>query len=78
MQSVQKARNWGIQIYSAGFGPSVKLPQLASIVRNPERDVHIMSSYDDPDQTTRKLLNEIARGVCKRIFGYIFNLGCIH
>lgn len=78
MQSVQKARNWVIQIYSAGFGPSVKLPQLASIVRNPERDAYIMSSYDDPDQTSRKLLNEIARGVCKSIFGYIFSLGCIH
>ena len=64
LQSVQQARNWGIEIYSAGFGPSVRLPQLTSVVRHPERDAYIMSSFDDPDQTIRKFVNEIARGEC--------------
>ena len=62
LRSVRDARNRGIQIYSAGFGPSVRLPQLASIVRNPSRDASIMKSYDDRSEPTRKLVNEIARG----------------
>ena len=64
LQSVQKARRFGIQIYSAGFGSSVRLPQLASIVNNPNRDAYIISPSDDPKERTRKLANEIARGGC--------------
>ena len=62
LRSVRDARNRGIQIYTAGFGPSVRLPQLASIVRNPSRDAYIMKSYDDRTEPTRKLVNEIGRG----------------
>jgi len=62
LRSVRDAQNRGIQIYSAGFGSSVRLPQLASIVRNPSRDAYIMKSYDDRTEPTRKLANEIARG----------------
>lgn len=76
LKSVEKARNWGIEIYSAGFGPSVKLPQLASIVHNPARDAYIISSYDDPDQMTRTLVNEIGRGELTLfllpLYSYIF------
>lgn len=70
LRSVRDARNKGIGIYSAGFGPSVRLPQLASIVRNPSRDAYIMRSYDDRTEATRKLVNEIARG---EISMFIFN-----
>lgn len=62
LRSVRDARNRGIQIYSAGFGSSVRLPQLASIVRNPSRDAYIIRTFDDPTEPTQKLVNEFLRG----------------
>lgn len=62
LRSVRDSRNRGIEIYSAGFGQSVRLPQLASIVRNPTRDAYTIKSYDERTEPTRKLVNEIARG----------------
>lgn len=73
LRSVQVARNRGIEIYSAGFGPSVRLPQLASIVRNPARDAYIMKSYDDRNEPTRQLVNEISRGIIP-IFIFYFTM----
>lgn len=63
LQSVKTARNEGIEIYSVGTVPSRGLPQLASIVRNPVRNVLVLnSSYDVQDKASEKLLNEIVRG----------------
>ena len=62
LRSARDARNRGIQIYSAGLGSSVRLPQLASIVRNPSRDAYIMGSFGNSTEPTRKLVNEVLRG----------------
>ncbi|XP_022806051.1 uncharacterized protein LOC111343164 [Stylophora pistillata] len=63
LQSVKTARNEGIEVYSVGTVPSRGLPQLASIVRNPVRDVIVLnSSYDVQDEASRTLLNDIFRG----------------
>lgn len=68
LRSVRDARNRGIEIYSAGIGASVRLPQLASIVRDPTRDAYILKTYDDRTEPTRKLVNEIATGEISTLF----------
>ena len=59
---MKDARDRGIDIYSIGLDPSVRVPQLASVVNDPIRDTYVLKSYDDPDQLTPKLVNEIRRG----------------